>query len=106
MYDFLSLFSYKTAGHGANELAMTLKVRHFPPPGTSKWNKIEHRMFCHITKNWRGRPLVSIANCGSSNNIDSDESDIFRKWLFISSERDQFGQSINCIFNLSRCVVK
>ena len=32
--------------------------RHFPP-GTSKWNKIEHRMFCHITENWRGRPLVS-----------------------------------------------
>ena len=29
------------------------------PPGTSKWNKIEHRMFCHITENWRGRPLVS-----------------------------------------------
>ena len=27
--------------------------------GTSKWNKIEHRMFCHITQNWRGRPLVS-----------------------------------------------
>ncbi|MGH8489066.1 MAG: ISAzo13-like element transposase-related protein, partial [Gammaproteobacteria bacterium] len=31
---------------------------HFPP-GTSKWNKIEHRMFCHITNNWRGRPLLS-----------------------------------------------
>jgi hypothetical protein len=30
---------------------------HFPP-GTSKWNKIEHRLFCHITENWRGRPLV------------------------------------------------
>ena len=29
------------------------------PPGTSKWNMIEHRMFCHITENWRGRPLVS-----------------------------------------------
>lgn len=29
------------------------------PPGTSKWNKIEHRLFCHITQNWRGRPLVS-----------------------------------------------
>jgi hypothetical protein len=29
------------------------------PPATSKWNKIEHRMFCHITQNWRGRPLVS-----------------------------------------------
>ena len=28
-------------------------------PGTSKWNKIEHRMFSHITKNWRGRPLTS-----------------------------------------------
>jgi Rhodopirellula transposase DDE domain len=32
-------------------------VCHFPP-GTGKWNKIEHRMFCHITENWRGRPLV------------------------------------------------
>jgi hypothetical protein len=31
------------------------------PPGTSKWNKIEHRMFCHITENWRGRPLISHA---------------------------------------------
>ena len=28
-------------------------------PGTSKWNKIEHRLFCHITENWRGKPLVS-----------------------------------------------
>ena len=42
----------------ANELNMTICVRHFPP-GTSKWNKIEHRMFCHITENWRGRPLLS-----------------------------------------------
>jgi hypothetical protein len=42
----------------ADELQMTVQVCHFPP-GTSKWNKIEHRMFCHITKNWRGRPLVS-----------------------------------------------
>jgi transposase len=42
----------------ANELNMTIHVRHFPP-GTSKWNKIEHRMFCHITENWRGRPLIS-----------------------------------------------
>ena len=32
--------------------------RHYPP-GTSKWNKIEHRLFCHITQNWRGRPLTS-----------------------------------------------
>jgi Rhodopirellula transposase DDE domain len=42
----------------ADELKMDLRVCHFPP-GTSKWNKIEHRMFCHITKNWRGRPLLS-----------------------------------------------
>lgn len=42
----------------ANQLEMPIHVCHFPP-GTSKWNKIEHRMFCHITKNWRGRPLVS-----------------------------------------------
>jgi transposase len=42
----------------ANRLEMPLRVCHFPP-GTSKWNKIEHRMFCHITQNWRGRPLVS-----------------------------------------------
>ncbi len=42
----------------ADELGLELHVRHFPP-GTSKWNKIEHRMFCHITENWRGRPLIS-----------------------------------------------
>lgn len=42
----------------ADEAAMTIHVCHFPP-GTSKWNKIEHRMFCHITHNWRGRPLTS-----------------------------------------------
>ena len=42
----------------ADETGLRVAVCHFPP-GTSKWNKIEHRMFCHITKNWRGRPLVS-----------------------------------------------
>lgn len=42
----------------ANELGMPIHVCHFPP-GTSKWNKIEHRMFSYITQNWRGRPLVS-----------------------------------------------
>ena len=44
----------------ADEIGLRLSVCHFPP-GTSKWNKIEHRMFCHITENWRGRPLVSRA---------------------------------------------
>lgn len=42
----------------ATELGIVIHVHHFPP-GTSKWNKIEHRMFSHITKNWRGRPLTS-----------------------------------------------
>ncbi len=42
----------------ADRLKIPIHVCHFPP-GTSKWNKIEHRMFCHITQNWRGRPLIS-----------------------------------------------
>ena len=42
------------------ETGLRIAVCHFPP-GTSKWNKIEHRMFCHITANWRGRPLESLA---------------------------------------------
>jgi transposase len=42
----------------ADEIGLRITVCHFPP-GTSKWNKIEHRMFCHITEKWRGRPLVS-----------------------------------------------
>jgi transposase len=40
----------------ANETGMKIEVCHYPP-GTSKWNKIEHRLFCHITRNWRGVPL-------------------------------------------------
>jgi hypothetical protein len=40
----------------ADETNLTIKVRHYPP-GTPKWNKIEHRLFCHISQNWRGRPL-------------------------------------------------
>ena len=42
----------------ANELGIAITVCHLPP-GTSKWNKIEHRLFSFITQNWRGRPLVS-----------------------------------------------
>ncbi len=41
----------------ADRTGLAISVSHFPP-GTSKWNKIEHRLFCHITENWRGRPLV------------------------------------------------
>jgi hypothetical protein len=42
----------------ADETGLTLQLCHFPP-GTSKWNKIEHRLFCHITQTWRGKPLTS-----------------------------------------------
>ena len=42
----------------ANELGMEIAVCHFPP-GTSKWNKIEHRLFSLISMNWRGQPLLS-----------------------------------------------
>jgi hypothetical protein len=44
----------------ASTIGLRVTVCHFPP-GTSKWNTIEHRMFCHITKNWRGKPLLSRA---------------------------------------------
>jgi len=44
----------------ADEVQIPIHVRHFPP-GTSKWNKVEHRLFCFITQNWRGRPLLSRA---------------------------------------------
>ncbi len=42
----------------ANELGIPIRVSHFSP-GTSKWNKIEHRLFSYISMNWRGKPLVS-----------------------------------------------
>lgn len=45
--------------HFADETGLTLHILHFPP-GTSKWNKIEHRMFSFISKNWRGKPLTSL----------------------------------------------
>lgn len=42
----------------ADELRMSIHVSHLPP-GTSKWNKIEHRLFSYISMNWRGQPLIS-----------------------------------------------
>src|SRR5260370_11950913 len=43
----------------AAEAGLEIEVCHFPP-GTSKWNKIEHRLFCHITRTWRGKPLMTV----------------------------------------------
>lgn len=42
----------------ADDIGLEVTVCHLPP-GTSKWNKIEHRLFCHITKNWKAQPLIS-----------------------------------------------
>jgi hypothetical protein len=44
----------------ADATGLIVEVSHYPP-GTSKWNKIEHRVFCHITRNWRGTPLETLA---------------------------------------------
>ena len=69
----------------ADATGLRITVCHFPP-GTSKWNKIEHRMFCHITENWRGRPLLSLEvivnligehddearGCGSEAELDTE----------------------------------
>jgi len=51
---------WKTSLQGlADRLGLRIWVCHYPP-GTSKWNKIEHRLFSRITQNWRGRPLISL----------------------------------------------
>ena len=54
----LHLWKYQLA-QLAKRTGLSIHVSHFPP-GTSKWNKVEHRLFCYITKNWQGQPLVDI----------------------------------------------
>ena len=43
----------------AKRIGLEIHVSHFPP-GTSKWNKVEHRLFCYISKNWQGQPIISV----------------------------------------------
>jgi transposase len=66
----------------ARETGLDITVCHYPP-GTSKWNKIEHRMFSFITMNWRGRPLVSYRTI-----IDLISATTTRKGLRLRAERD------------------
>ena len=66
----------------AEETGLDITVCHYPP-GTSKWNKIEHRMFSFITMNWRGRPLVSFRTI-----IESISATTTRSGLSIQAERD------------------
>lgn len=79
----------------ANELNMEIHVSHFPP-GTSKWNKIEHRMFSYISKNWRGKPLIDratvvniIANTTTKTGLKIRarlDENIYEKGIKISNE--------------------
>ena len=78
----------------ADELGIQITVLHFPP-GTSKWNKVEHRLFSFISKNWRGRPLVSLAlivNLISSTKIGGNkvecviDKDSYERGIEISDE--------------------
>jgi len=77
----------------ANETQLKLIVAHYPP-GTSKWNKIEHRMFCHITQNWRGRPLESLETIVSLiGNTTTDKG--LRIKASLDRQRYDDGQSVS-----------
>ena len=67
----------------ADETGLIIQVCHYPP-ATSKWNKIEHRMFCFITKNWRGRPLVNYETI-----VNLISSTTTRKGLIVKAALDE-----------------
>ena len=79
----------------ADEINKTIHVSHFPP-GTSKWNKIEHRMFSYISQNWRGKPLITletvvnlIANTTTKNGLKIKavlDKNIYKKGIKITDE--------------------
>jgi len=56
----------------ATKIGLSITVSHFPP-GTSKWNKIEHRLFSYITRNWRGKPLASVATIVTLDRHDENQ---------------------------------
>ena len=87
----------------ADETGMVVEVCHYPP-GTSKWNKVEHRLFCHISRNWRGEPLetaeVVVELIGRTRTVEGlevhawlDESE-YRKGIKVSDEE------------LAACIIK
>ena len=87
----------------ADETGLIIEVCHYPP-GTSKWNKIEHRLFCHITRNWRGVPLEtyevvvsSIGNTRTRSGLEVHawlDDKIYEKGIKVSNEE------------LSECIIK
>ena len=66
----------------ANRTGLEIYVSHFPP-GTSKWNKIEHRLFCYISKNWAGKPLITVETV-----INLISSTTTKSGLSVICERD------------------
>jgi len=92
----------------SDELGLTIHMRHFPP-GTSKWNKIEHRMFCHITENWRARPLMDhltivnlISHAGTSKGLtiqaELDDSQ-YETGIKVSDEEMAKLRITRCLFH-------
>ena len=64
----------------ANRTGLAITVLHFPP-GTSKWNKIEHRLFSYIAMNWRGKPLTSLAAVVSLIGSTTTEQGLRPRWI-------------------------
>ena len=89
----------------ANKTGLEVQVSHYPP-GTSKWNKIEHRMFCYISKNWEGKPLIDIetvVNLISSTKTNTGlkivckvDNNVYETGKKITPEQKE---SINIVFN-------
>ncbi len=75
----------------AEEIGKEIHVYHMPP-GTSKWNKVEHRLFCYITKNWEGKPLLDIKTVVN----------------YISNTKTKKGLNVQCVVdeNKYECSIK
>lgn len=87
----------------ADETGLIIEVCHYPP-GTSKWNKIEHRLFCHITRNWRGVPLETREIVVSSIGNTRTESGLeVHAWL----DKKTYHKGIKVADSqLSECIIK
>ncbi len=87
----------------ADETGLIVEVCHYPP-GTSKWNKIEHRLFCHITRNWRGVPLETVEVVVSSIGNTSTASGLeVHAWL----DETTYAKGIKVSDQaLAECVIK
>lgn len=87
----------------ADETGLIIEVSHYPP-GTSKWNKIEHRLFCHITRNWRGVPLETREIVVSSIGNTRTESGLeVHAWL----DEKEYKKGIKVPdWKLTECIIK